>query len=221
MGNGAGPLTHRNVGSVQLTLDLRALIESDPVSYFSRENRVNWARRVDSAGVVAFTWSWAMKLVSSAIATNSGDRGTTEYFAYTACWPLPVGRQVLADLAGNNPRTGALSFLVGQMPFDGNERAAIVIDAEVSGNRVEAFGLVAVLRSASLDGDGAYVIEGMKFRISGSDPTSAGVADYCREAGNWWRSLAGQKLASQGRPVGSTLHTLDEVKVKLGQFRAE
>jgi hypothetical protein len=117
---------------------------------------------------------------------------------------------------------GDPSFLWCLMPFDGDELAAVIIDADVNGSRVEAFGLArtepnpSVPLSQSWSGEHpgviyderddpprsdlyenmtVYRIDAMKFRITGMNPPPAAVVDYCREVSNWWRTLDGERLA--------------------------
>lgn len=186
---------------------LHAIETRGPESYFSRENRANWTIKPDVVGFRPFTFFWASALANSTLANP--DQGITLHkFANT--WPLPVGTASLHDRIdrieanGTKGYYGDLHFLCDFMPFDDDERAAFILQAKINGCRVEAFGLAVEVPEAEYDDEGEaydefYRVGEMKTRIVGTHPTSAAVTEFCREAGNWWHSLAGKPFAP-GRP---------------------
>lgn len=181
--------------------DLWREIKRNPVHYFSRQNRAHWAKTMGTHGALMFTFFWGSDLALN-VWRNAEDRRT--HHLYANRWPLPVGKQALSnhveDIRERNQSGyfGDPSFLRDLMPFDGDELAAVIIDTDVSGCRVEAFGL-ARLDSTSPQGEWVYRIDTMKFRVSGANPAAAAVADYIRDIGDWWRSLAGEKLSAGRR----------------------
>ena len=170
-------------------------MNTDPVKYFSSANKGNWVRYTGIEAGVIFTEGWATRIAQQATDDSWGWLATR---LYATQWPLPVGRESLAEFTRfieqfMRRRLRCPLVSRGLLPFDGDELATMIVEVEIAGTSVEAFGLVHRVPGVRL-----FRPSAMKFRISG-DPPSLPVREYCRGIDDWWRNLAGESLSS-GRP---------------------
>jgi len=156
-------------------------MQVDPVTYFAKQNHQNWTRYLGIQEGAAYTRPWAQRIVRQSHDDPALRRIADRVFAEQ--WPLSVGRAALEDytrfcerMLGRTRRRSLVDPHL--LPFDGSERAIVIVEATIDETRAEAFGLV-VWDPGPL----AFRPDRMAFRITGNVST---VSDLCDSMQSWW-----------------------------------
>lgn len=175
----------------------------NPIAFF--EDRENWPAKLYEWTLNETTRRYARRAYRSTI--RSREAGDKSGLVYASLWPLPVGVESLKVDVREVPEHvteqyyGLTTALSDAMPFEGMERAAWILDTRVKETKVEAFGLVRIENTDPEIED--VIIDEMKFRVTGSEESSAIVRTLRDDIAKWWKSLGGQRIIKMGRPFNT------------------
>jgi hypothetical protein len=167
------------------TWSILKAMRANPPSYFAKENQPAWTRYLGVQDGAAYTRDWALGVVRLSHSDHNAIAIGSRLFAEQ--WPLPVGRNSLEAfelfcerfIGRKRQRNLVIPSL---LPFEGDERAMVIVDAVIAGTRVEAFGLVKSHPNTAMFRPGD-----IKFRVVGNPST---VSQYCDDLKSWWTFLS-------------------------------
>ena len=171
---------------------------ADPEGYFSRDAWRNWDRYLGISHGPVWVRSWAHRVVRESWPEHP-DTFRIMDRVYAEQWPLPVGRQALADYQRFaegylGKRLSSPFVSPALLPFEGTERASWIFAATIEDTRIEAFALVS-------PGTRVWKPGPLRFRITGN-PTER-VQRLCDGIVRWHQHLI-SNAAWVGRKRGST-----------------